>query len=1478
MFGYVDDYKLDFIVENCGPMIAMLIPFVIKHEKCLPLIVEICDIVQKDLRSTISSSFLSIYTNLYVNEEADVSEKGMNFLVQKSNLPLKVLLRSDIKVIAHPSSNQSIKLISFRLQISQQRSLAEVLVYYHIKPELVMRTFPHLTDDGSIGHATNSQQMAFSTAKLADYIADRFLCVICHFEQILVFDNEKFLKREVLLSLGEIMRLMGSRRITQFRFKLLAVLRTALTIDQDGFKTICADIWKIFILTADLISLGPLLSTIFVSLEPLLETHPREVNEILKYLVINNGNLLSVHIPDLFFLKDTAVSDEIKDYVHRYTEKSNETFMDKLQASLRHINHDNVTVRIYGLNYLTKLFEKNRLNLNELIVGQQQMHPIIENILESLMTGIKSHDEALQIATGRCLGLLGAIEPSHLTPNYGPQQSIARSVATDEFAIMALAELCMAYQFQKNPKNVDGYSLAIQEILMTREVCPKQGKNMKVWEAIPDRMRPLMEPLLTSCYTMTQGRSSRMEIHPIFGSVKCRTYHDWAMTWALKTIEVIEDDTIKSLLRSLRPCMRNDNRMLTLFLPYIVMHAIQQGEPNARREIFEEILVVARHVTEPKQPNNGTNRDIKRFGTIPTIEFVPSRKESSSDAAKEDSTDIGIKCAKLAFNQLDFIDRWVRSTKPHESNYEAMKAFIDQFDKKLIARANFLCGEYARALMYLESYIEDKRDERLQGELSFLFQIHAKLVDPDSLEGALNVKVAEPTLNEQIVKCNVQGRLQESAVYFERLLHTNLINETECVEMIHCYMGLDQPETAILLANGLMKDIYDENANALLQSSAEPLWRLGRFDELNQLIETRNLKDSTDWGVRCGQILLNFRLNDDVAFEVEVDKSRLVILENLRIAGDEQNSYQKGYANVMKLHLISEIEQARDSMNQVIDANGKVKNVNAMQKLFLDWTARTQLLQPVPRIVEPVLCLRRIVVNEVKAILSKRMEHVRDSYTAIERQIDNFVGETFIKSTELAREAGMHQQAELYILNADTYQPTNLFIEKAKLFWQKGDQSNSFKVLERGIEELSTRNDNVTHCEAKFLIASYNAESMNINTSLNIKYFKEVLNLSPASEKCFVHYGQYLDKMLASTPTTDPDGTYNPLAYETQVEIMYLYCKAMMCGTNYIYQAMPRVLSIWLDFPAPSADQQTPEDRKRAEHCRKIAAKMNNVISGFSDRLPAFTFFTAFSQLINRVCHPSNDVYGMLKTIIIKLILAFPQQSLWMMLSVYKSSYAIRVRRCTEIFSDKRLSSKQMQKMIQDFNSLAEKMIELTNKDLPAKVTKFSIQSIYPQLPRILTRPDFSQILLPFEKYMQPVLPSLHQREAPGNLFNAFPNKVVFITGIRDDLSVLPSLQRPRRVTLRGSDGNDYVIMMKPRDDLRRDFRLMEFNSVVKRYLHQNADARQRRLNIRTYAVVPLNEECGIIEWVSNLQTFRLIVSGKLNTIYHHPILITRIF
>lgn len=418
--------------------------------------------------------------------------------------------------------------------------------------------------------------------------------------------------------------------------------------------------------------------------------------------------------------------------------------------------------------------------------------------------------------------------------------------------------------------------------------------------------------------------------------------------------------------------------------------------------------------------------------------------------------------------------------------------------------------------------------------------------------------------------------------------------------------------------------------------------------------------------------------------------------------------------------------------------------------------------------------MRRILLNEMKKLINSndiRYSANNENNNFIESYINEYIGKLWLKSTELARNAGMLQQAHSYILNAQEYQPKNLFIEKAKLFW-KSDQNGSFKILERGLEEICPLSDyklldNQTrkiYAEGKLLVASYNAKSMNIGSELNAKYFKSAIEVYSESEINMLKLAQYLDSVYAAMSSNDQ------LSENTlQLDIMTYYGKSMLYGCNYIYQSMPRMLSIWLDFTAQMLNKNNA-----------TASKMCEVILKFAGSLPPFLFFTAFSQLVSRICHPSAEVYNVLKTIIVILIQNFPQQSMWMILSVYKSSYTSRIKKCTEIFAHSKLATNNFRKLINDFNIMAELLIELTNKELTTK--SHSLNFIYAKLPNLLSNKDFSKILMPIKACMQPNLPPPYQRDKSAKSFNAFPQHSIYIYGIKDDVLVLPSLQRPRRV------------------------------------------------------------------------------------------------
>lgn len=51
---------------------------------------------------------------------------------------------------------------------------------------------------------------------------------------------------------------------------------------------------------------------------------------------------------------------------------------------------------------------------------------------------------------------------------------------------------------------------------------------------------------------------------------------------------------------------------------------------------------------------------------------------------------------------------------------------------------------------------------------------------------------------------------------------------------------------------------------------------------------------------------------------------------------------------------------------------------------------------------------------------------------------------------------------------------------------------------------------------------------------------------------------------------------------------------------------------------------------------------------------------------------------------------------------------------------------------------------------------------------------------------------------------------MVTIASFADQLVVITSKQRPRKLTIHGSDGEDYAFLLKGHEDLRQDERVMQ--------------------------------------------------------------------
>jgi hypothetical protein len=80
-------------------------------------------------------------------------------------------------------------------------------------------------------------------------------------------------------------------------------------------------------------------------------------------------------------------------------------------------------------------------------------------------------------------------------------------------------------------------------------------------------------------------------------------------------------------------------------------------------------------------------------------------------------------------------------------------------------------------------------------------------------------------------------------------------------------------------------------------------------------------------------------------------------------------------------------------------------------------------------------------------------------------------------------------------------------------------------------------------------------------------------------------------------------------------------------------------------------------------------------------------------------------------------------------------------------------------------------------------------------------------------------------------------NLVYPFTEFADEIEVMRSLAKPRKITIRGSNGQIYMFLGKPKDDLRKDARLMDFNAIINKLLKANMESRRRRL-CKTFSLI----------------------------------------
>ena len=110
---------------------------------------------------------------------------------------------------------------------------------------------------------------------------------------------------------------------------------------------------------------------------------------------------------------------------------------------------------------------------------------------------------------------------------------------------------------------------------------------------------------------------------------------------------------------------------------------------------------------------------------------------------------------------------------------------------------------------------------------------------------------------------------------------------------------------------------------------------------------------------------------------------------------------------------------------------------------------------------------------------------------------------------------------------------------------------------------------------------------------------------------------------------------------------------------------------------------------------------------------------------------------------------------------------------------------------------------------------------------------------------------------------SSYSKNIVSIDKFETTFQHVGGVNLPKKTVCYGSNGKSYPQLIKGNDDLRQDAVMEQVFGMVNDLLKQNTETRKRNLSIRTYKVIPLSPNAGLLEWVDNTLPLRLyLVEG----------------
>ncbi|OQV17014.1 Serine/threonine-protein kinase atr [Hypsibius exemplaris] len=1481
-----------FQFETVENLMSTMIPFLLQPLICdgspsaLTALEFVAQLLTKNVSDMLSSFFHYLLPVIVVRSGDDAAlEKALQTIERLTGKPRSRLILKDINHIHN----------ELLLYLDEKEMNEKVVRGLKFIAEMQGETLAHESD-------------------IPNYLQPRFLSFV-FFADLKLVDPllPAKTKRRVLRSFTVLMQVMGSKHISSVRIKLLAILKFVVQTFPAELQPVCFDAWSAFIRTMDMTSLKSILSQVAVILLPFIKTNPQFAIPLFEYLIVEKRQHLHEHYQELFFLPKIPGMERVNKVLVEYTGKTDapEDFtlclMDQLQfvdimgitpkklgSSLmtqqptleasavgdRRLRVPQMEVRQYALRKLKMLLRNQQVPLYNMIMSPEKKTasskdgPELSPISCLIVTLMNCCREAVcpeeRQRFGEVLGSIGAVDPDWVELPDAVHGGLARwpvfpGVRHEAFAIDFLKELVKGYMTTDKTSSQDACGVVIQEALKFYNLRDDRKSRIEdgnvIWNQLSRDYQEILTPFLTSRYVFVlqdddepNPLASNENTTVLFGSTPAlSSYGEWIRAWTVSMIERIpmesknenNDPTRSTATKFFKQCVhlvQHDLNRCVALLPYVVLYLLVHCDPKQKEKLFAEMVAALKSEDLSTTESNADEKHPAAQAVLSLLDFLRDwcyHAEAAGEVRREQmlidptQADNG-HCQVLVYD---------------------VEHFVAGFSDDVLARASFCCHAYPRALMHYEKYLwqEDSTWLKWRSDkpsLDFMQQVYVALEERDGVAGLNSVRLATPSTADKIVLHLSTGKIQEALLCYEQLAQTSksFLLPDQHSSVMRGLMDLDEPCKAMLYCNGVLAE-NPEWLDELNGYRIEAAWKLGQWDALNGFIDLERHKDRpSEWHAGVGRLLLDAKLGDSEGFRGAMGHLQAQLMGPVCAANMEKGAYHRSYDNIVQLHTLFELEEGAQTWFG-IQPDEEFPSVPKKPAVLLrEWELRLHLAQPSYHNVQKILAVRRTILQATG-----------------DESFRGEIGASWLKSARIARKANHLQTAYSYLLKSEGYDSLLFPLENAKYLWAKGEEDSAIAYLEKATTNgkwLSGAKKLLIYPKTKLRLARYLGESKSLQSKEILRRFEEVVEIAPKLEKSHFYLGQYIDQMLVESgkPICDQG--------EEVLLIMEQFIQALRYGCHFIHQSLPRLLTLWLDFGA-LCNEKYPVSRKGG---LTIPAQLDTVFKRIQElirgkaltSIPMYVLLTAFPQLISRICTPNEEVFVLLMSVIAKIAQTFPQQTMWQLAPVHLSKLQYRNQRYLRTM--KKVKEGVNDPLLRFFTHMEEFCRQLiifsnvkTDRSLNGNNSNTFSMKDYGELRvirRLLQDAKWAKPMLPFRTFMNPVLPDGDY--SPD--YQAFAPILPTIVEFGDLFTIVPSLQKPKRLTILDSTGIIHHILLKPKDDLRKDSRFMELVGMVNKFLRENSEARRRQLRIRTYSVVPLNEECGIIEWVPNIQTLRSIL------------------